>query len=169
MPQPGEAVYNHDPTMRAIDSAWRLRGKCVTDDKHVQNTATSPNVTARQARHFAGTYCEGCPVREQCLDWAQSEPDFLGIAGGHTFRERAKTRVVTPIDIWAEDHTRSAINLSKPAATRRQHTVALDGQHFDGRMWTAICGASVHPTRTIADERLAMTAVRCPWCSRKAA
>jgi hypothetical protein len=36
--------------------------------------------------------CEGCPVRQQCLEAALADPDIVGLWGGTTERERREMR-----------------------------------------------------------------------------
>ena len=45
-------------------------------------------VAERQALR-AKNVCAGCPVRRECLDWAQSTNQMYGIWGGHDEDERA--------------------------------------------------------------------------------
>lgn len=50
-------------------------------------------VRQRVARvNRAKAICAGCPVREECLDWALSMPEQVGIAGAKTERERSRIR-----------------------------------------------------------------------------
>lgn len=41
----------------------------------------------------AKKFCGQCPVRRECLEYAVSEPDLLGIWGGMTAKERQRLRV----------------------------------------------------------------------------
>lgn len=40
--------------------------------------------------------CEGCPVRQECLDWALTAPEEFGVWGGTTPTERRRMRHGSP-------------------------------------------------------------------------
>lgn len=37
---------------------------------------------------LAKEVCEGCPVVDECLDWALEHPDLEGVWGGRSVKER---------------------------------------------------------------------------------
>jgi WhiB family transcriptional regulator, redox-sensing transcriptional regulator len=48
--------------------------------------------TAPSNLERARAICAACPVRQECYDFAMSDPDLLGVFGGTTERERRELR-----------------------------------------------------------------------------
>lgn len=69
---------------KALD--WQKDGICNTVDPDLF-FSEDPGGTKRAAQ-----VCQGCPVRQQCLDWAIESNQNHGIAGGLGARARASER-----------------------------------------------------------------------------
>lgn len=70
---------------------WRDHAACRHEDPDLFfpiGTTGPSQVQAQQAK----AVCEGCPVREQCLDWALDTGQSIGIWGGTTEAERRRLR-----------------------------------------------------------------------------
>lgn len=66
---------------------WRLHAACDGEDPDLffpVGTAGPAVAQAEQAKRV----CEGCPVRQPCLDWAMTVPGLEGVWGGTTEAER---------------------------------------------------------------------------------
>jgi WhiB family transcriptional regulator, redox-sensing transcriptional regulator len=71
---------------------WRAASACLNTDPDVffpvaVGTATASKQTARALR-----ICHGCPVRQQCLDFAMQSGEKDGIWGGTTPEQRIRAR-----------------------------------------------------------------------------
>jgi WhiB family redox-sensing transcriptional regulator len=70
--------------------SWQERGRC----RDLDPDLFFPPVEAesseqRHAREGAAkAVCSSCPVRQECLTWALTNRERLGVWGGHTERER---------------------------------------------------------------------------------
>lgn len=95
--------YAGRPGMGRSDAPekWREDGACfgrpdLVDAFHPPGEPTSntehvsPDVAALEAE--ALTYCNRCPVRDACLEFALSTRQEYGIWGGMTARDRRKVR-----------------------------------------------------------------------------
>jgi WhiB family redox-sensing transcriptional regulator len=60
---------------------WRARGECVNKD---------PEIWFADRTAKARKICDGCPVREICLQDAIDERDFEGVRGGLSGRQRRR-------------------------------------------------------------------------------
>ncbi len=69
-------------------SDFTLDGLCAQTDPEIffPEKANQWNKTAQKV-------CARCPVREECLRWAVSQPDLQGIWGGTTWQERVHLRM----------------------------------------------------------------------------
>ncbi|MEU1465720.1 WhiB family transcriptional regulator [Streptomyces sp. NPDC005727] len=70
---------------------WREHAACRHEDPDLFfpiGTTGPSQVQAQQAK----AVCGGCPVREQCLDWALDTGQSIGIWGGTTETERRALR-----------------------------------------------------------------------------
>lgn len=65
---------------------WARRGVCAQTDPDMFYPHQGEH--ARAARQV----CAGCPVRDECLDWALTHHERWGIWGGFTARERRGMR-----------------------------------------------------------------------------
>jgi WhiB family transcriptional regulator, redox-sensing transcriptional regulator len=68
---------------------WRAAGACLTADPDLffpvaVSTAASPQVS------LALRICDGCRVKQQCLDFAMRTRESAGIWGGTTAEERIR-------------------------------------------------------------------------------
>jgi hypothetical protein len=61
---------------------WQEQARCAGDSRF---TSTDPYDQAE-----AVAICQDCPVRAECLAWAQTE-DFEGVAGGRYWRGKRTT------------------------------------------------------------------------------
>lgn len=57
-------------------------------DLYTESWADSSNLSA----HKAAKLCDGCPVKDLCLDYAISNNETHGVWGGQTPRDRKKLR-----------------------------------------------------------------------------
>lgn len=63
---------------------WRKQGKCRGVDPEVFYPVNDGD--AAQAKEI----CDGCPVRQPCLEWALADRERYGVWGGMTERERRR-------------------------------------------------------------------------------
>jgi WhiB family redox-sensing transcriptional regulator len=72
------------------DQPWRKRAACRDQPMRLffAETGYASVRSAAEARHI----CNACPVREECLQYALSDPDIYGIWGGLTRKERLAER-----------------------------------------------------------------------------
>ncbi|MEU6284875.1 WhiB family transcriptional regulator [Streptomyces sp. NPDC047028] len=70
---------------------WRDHAACRHEDPDLffPIGTTGPSLVQVQQ---AKAVCEGCPVREQCLDWALDTGQSIGVWGGTTEAERRRLR-----------------------------------------------------------------------------
>ncbi|MEV0848279.1 WhiB family transcriptional regulator [Streptomyces sp. NPDC049954] len=67
---------------------WIHHAACIGTDPELFFPVSSEGPGARQ-REEAKQVCAGCPVRQQCLEWALESRQRAGIWGGLDERERA--------------------------------------------------------------------------------
>lgn len=72
-------------------SDWRADGACRTVDPDLFFPVAVGAVANKQIVK-AQRICAGCPVRQQCLDFALRTREPAGIWGGTTPEERTRTR-----------------------------------------------------------------------------
>jgi WhiB family redox-sensing transcriptional regulator len=70
---------------------WRFLAACADRDPDLFFPKGSSGPALRQAQH-AKAVCAGCPVRIECLEWAQSSGQTYGVWGGFDEEERAAMR-----------------------------------------------------------------------------
>lgn len=72
------------------DFSWLLEAACRGTDTSVFFPSRGDNIRLAKAR----TICATCPVSQQCLDYALSQPFTLqGVYGGTSERERRRIRL----------------------------------------------------------------------------
>ncbi|HWG01435.1 MAG TPA: WhiB family transcriptional regulator [Trebonia sp.] len=71
--------------------AWRAAGACRTVDPDLFFPVAPATGTTRQVSK-AQRICAGCPVRQQCLEFAMQTHESNGIWGGTTPEERSRAR-----------------------------------------------------------------------------
>lgn len=78
--------------------AWRLLARCADYDPDLFFPIGSGGPALRQARR-AKAVCAQCPVRVDCLEWAQATQQAHGVWGGLDESEREQLRAggVVPI------------------------------------------------------------------------
>jgi WhiB family redox-sensing transcriptional regulator len=77
--------------MTEVATRWRAAGACLTADPDLFfPIATGP--AAQEQITIAQRICAGCPVRQQCLDFAIRSGEGHGIWGGTTPEERIRAR-----------------------------------------------------------------------------
>ncbi len=78
-------------TYTPVAEDWRDRAACGSATLKEQQILTGGDAGYRganapyyrsAAKAVARKFCDHCPVRVQCYNWASSEPMFMGIAGG---------------------------------------------------------------------------------------
>ncbi|WP_328745277.1 WhiB family transcriptional regulator [Streptomyces sp. NBC_00285] len=79
---------------------WRERAACLRVDPELFFPISNSGPTLRQIDE-AKAFCGGCPVAQQCLDWALRVGPVDGVWGGTTEIERRamrgiETRVAVP-------------------------------------------------------------------------
>nr|WP_306418029.1 WhiB family transcriptional regulator [Mycolicibacterium fortuitum] len=80
--------------------SWQAKGacrKCKTPDDWFPDKEAPPWKTID-----ARALCVGCPVRDQCLQYAMDNPREQGIWGGLTEKERAGLRSGRPVKAFAK-------------------------------------------------------------------
>jgi len=68
---------------------WHERGSC---HGHPNPELWFPTHGQFRDGNQGKEICRGCPVRTQCLDYAQANPGLVGIWGGTTDTERREMR-----------------------------------------------------------------------------
>jgi WhiB family transcriptional regulator, redox-sensing transcriptional regulator len=72
-------------------SDWRTRGACLSADPELFFPISSAGPALAQLEQ-AKSICAGCPVRQQCLDFAVSTHQTHGVWGGTSPEERQSIR-----------------------------------------------------------------------------
>lgn len=67
------------------DTSWMNDSKCHPDD----GITWFPGVGERTRTTEAKQFCQNCPVKQKCLDWAITNKIIYGVWGGHSPIERA--------------------------------------------------------------------------------
>jgi WhiB family redox-sensing transcriptional regulator len=70
---------------------WRAEGACRAADPDLFFPVAVGAVANRQIAK-AQRICAGCPVRQQCLDFALRTPEPAGVWGGTTPEQRTRAR-----------------------------------------------------------------------------
>jgi WhiB family transcriptional regulator, redox-sensing transcriptional regulator len=70
---------------------WRAAGACLTADPDLFFPISTGGVGVKQVAR-AQQICAGCPVRQECLDFAMRSGEMHGIWGGTTPEERIRQR-----------------------------------------------------------------------------
>lgn len=73
-----------EPADVDADDDWRYQAVCASTDPEV--FFPEKGGSTREAKKV----CAGCPVREQCLQWAIATGQGFGVWGGMSERERRK-------------------------------------------------------------------------------
>lgn len=74
-------------TRHAVD--WRAAGACLHADPDLFFPISASGRARAQIRQ-AKAICAGCPVRQECLEFAKENEPIQGIWGGTTQEERHK-------------------------------------------------------------------------------
>ena len=77
--------------MTTYATDWRAAGACLSADPELFFPISKGAVTDHQVT-VALRVCAGCPVRQQCLDFAMQTAEVNGIWGGTTPEERIRAR-----------------------------------------------------------------------------
>ncbi len=77
--------------MTEFATEWRSAGACLPADPDLFFPIATGPVEAKQVA-MARRICAGCPVRQQCLDFAMRTGETHGIWGGTTPEERLRAR-----------------------------------------------------------------------------
>lgn len=72
-------------------TAWAVRGACRDSDPELFFPVTETGAAAGQLAR-AKAVCAGCPVRDQCLQFALDSGQAFGVWGGTTGEERRLLR-----------------------------------------------------------------------------
>ena len=83
VPEPGQ-----DPSA----GAWRFAARCADYDPDLFFPIGSSGPALRQTMQ-AKSVCADCPVRLECLEWAQSTQQLHGVWGGLDEHERERLRM----------------------------------------------------------------------------
>jgi WhiB family redox-sensing transcriptional regulator len=77
--------------MTIFATDWRAASACLSADPELFFPIAHGAVADRQVSR-ALQVCAGCPVRQQCLDFAMQTAEMTGIWGGTTPEERIRAR-----------------------------------------------------------------------------
>ena len=77
---------SHKPS-HARDDRWMARGRCRNLDVSVDFYAYEHQ---HDERYLAKQVCLACPVQSECLEYALTNGETLGIWGGLTSRQRKR-------------------------------------------------------------------------------
>ncbi|NIJ11608.1 WhiB family redox-sensing transcriptional regulator [Saccharomonospora amisosensis] len=86
------AWSTYHPTAR--EEGWRARAACATPEVDPEVFFPEPGPGMAEQIAAAQRVCAGCPVREQCRDYAQRQGERHGIWGGHSTRHLPRSRGV---------------------------------------------------------------------------
>ena len=78
--------------MREYAAEWRATGACLSADPDLFFPIATGGPAATAQIMMAQRICAGCPVRQQCLDFAMRTGETNGIWGGTTPEERIRVR-----------------------------------------------------------------------------
>ena len=81
--------------MPTLDLSWQSISKCVTEREKAQRIEFFPNERNLQLIRAAKAFCQGCPVRIECMYYA-IDTNSPGIYGGTTKDERSFLQVLIP-------------------------------------------------------------------------
>ena len=82
---------------------WQERSAC-QGAPEVDKAAFTGYPSKETAKDLKRRYCDRCPVRTQCLNWAYDDWAFTGVAGGMMFAgEKSSGKNRRAIKINAED------------------------------------------------------------------
>lgn len=110
-----------------VNQPWRSRAACSGADVDL---FFDPNTTAE-----ALSYCNRCPVREQCLEWALARGESDGVLGGLTERQRARHAHQRGLE-WPRERdlpSDRGRNCSRPGCAGRQFRESLCETHLQAR------------------------------------
>ena len=77
--------------MTDFGTDWREAGACLSADPDLFFPIATGPAAVKQIM-MARRICAGCPVRQQCLDFAQRTGEMHGVWGGTTPEERIRAR-----------------------------------------------------------------------------
>lgn len=80
------------------DTTWMARSACIGADPEM----FFPEEKGMRPHPYARKLCTGCPVINQCLEYALRNPDEQGLWGGTTDRDRETIRRRRRADSRAE-------------------------------------------------------------------
>lgn len=102
MPTPAQLAYRFETTRGRVhntaDDEWTAHAACRDMNPDIFFPTRGEDV--RPAKRV----CAGCPVRQQCLDYALDNQEKYGIWGGTGERERRRLRRERGIPIDPEEH-----------------------------------------------------------------
>lgn len=82
------AAFLDDVNSDTAETRWQSQAECRGSDPSV----FFPDSQTTDALRPALFICKGCPVRQQCLDWALDTHQEFGIWGGMTEGDRKRVR-----------------------------------------------------------------------------
>lgn len=82
-----------------VDYDWIDYAECGKAPEKDKKLFLASFPSLRDAQRLARTYCDHCPVKRECLNWAHSDGHFAGVAGGKMFTgaHHRKTRKIQTI------------------------------------------------------------------------
>lgn len=83
----GHAAPPAQPLHLTRDYHWRDDSACKTAEPELFFPVGSSG-PARVQEEYAKSFCNRCPVRQECLDWAVETGQYTGVWGGLTETER---------------------------------------------------------------------------------
>lgn len=78
--------FNWDHLFRAIEADWHLQGLCAQTDPEA--FFQEKGGSSREARRI----CKGCPVRDECLEFALKNDERFGVWGGMSAQDRKRLK-----------------------------------------------------------------------------
>lgn len=87
----GITKRSEDSSMTDLGTGWRAAGSCLSADPDLFFPIATGSAAMKQIE-MARRICAGCPVRQQCLDWAMRMPETHGVWGGTTPEDRIRAR-----------------------------------------------------------------------------
>lgn len=77
-----------------VDNTWQEHAAC---RNHPTDLFFPTDNTHPHKITIARSICQGCTVRDECLDAALTRNELFGIWGGYTVKERRKIRATRPV------------------------------------------------------------------------
>lgn len=107
-------VFHRVVAFGCVVMDWRHHARCAGLDPELFFPLGGPDAGAAAQTARAKSVCGGCPVRQDCLDWAMATGQDDGVGGGLDEHERRELRRATA----RPRRRRDLIPTRAPAASR---------------------------------------------------